>query len=629
MISNSVTLRAIIIGLILIIPNSYFSVQTYTPTSMSLVYTVIFNLIILIILNLPLKKFLPKWALSQGELLTIYVMLSLSTVISGLDMIQVLGQLLGHAFWFATPENEWQELFFRYIPKWLAVDDKNILEGYYKGDSSFFTTENIKVWLVPILSWSAFLLMLMFIMLMINVIIRKQWTEREKLSYPIIQLPFIMTEDGGYSRLFTNRLLWMGFAVAGGIDLINGLHYLIPAIPMLPIRNIEIGRYFTNKPFSAIGWTPVCFFPFAVGLTFFMPLSLSFSCWFFYLFWKVQLVFASIVGLENLAGFPYAYYKPQASGGYIGVGLLAIFSLRRHIAAVIKKVFTGKGTLNDEMEPMRYRWAVLGLIIGAGLLIAFCLKAGMSLWIILLFFAIYFTLSIAITRMRAELGPPVNELYHIGPDLIIPQVFGTRRVGESNLTMFAFFWGFNRSNRCHPMPHQLEGFKLAEQIKMNYKRLFYAMLLATFIGTLAAFFFYYDVNYKYGNSGWAGFEAFRRLQQFLYYHPGRENSAVVLMGVGFAVVFILTILRTRFIWWPLHPVAYPLASSLNWTMSWIWACIFISWAAKFLILKYGGLKAYRKAIPFFIGLVLGDYMVGGFWNIIGVVFHKYTYTFWH
>ena len=626
-------------GLILIIPNSYFSVQTYTPTSMSLVYTVIFNLFTLISLNIALKRLLPQWAFSQGELLTIYVMLSLSTVISGLDMIQVLGSLLGHAFWYATPENEWKELFFRYIPRWLAVDNKNVLEGYYKGDSSFFTPENIRVWLFPILSWSAFLFILMFIMLMINVIIRKQWTEREKLSYPIIQLPFLMTEDGGSLKLFTNKLLWMGFAVAGFLDLINGLHYLIPAIPMLPIRNIEIGRYFTSKPFSAIGWTPVCFFPFAVGLAFFMPLDLSFSCWFFYLFWKAQLVFASIVGLENLAGFPYAYYKPQASGAYIGVGVLAIFSLRRHIMAVIKKVFTGKGTLRevryrytgryDATEPIRYRLAVFLLIIGAFLLIAFCLKAGMSLWVILIFFAIYFTLSIAITRMRAELGPPVNELYHIGPDLIIPQVFGTRRVGESNLTMFAFFWGFNRSNRCHPMPHQLEGFKLAEQSKMNCKRLFFPMLLATFFGTFFAFFFFYYVRYKYGTGGYGGFEAFRRLQQFLYYHPGRENSAVFLMGVGFAVVFVLTILRMRFIWWPLYPVAYPLASSLNWTMGWMWFCILISWAAKSLILKYGGLKAYRKAIPFFIGLVLGDYMVGGFWNIIGVLFHKSTYTFWH
>jgi hypothetical protein len=99
------------------------------------------------------------------------------------------------------------------------------------------------------------------------------------------------------------------------------------------------------------------------------------------------------------------------------------------------------------------------------------------------------------------------------------------------------------------------------------------------------------------------------------------------MSGGFVLVLILTFLRRRLLWWTLHPVAYPLASS--WTMNWMWFPIFISWLIKRTLLKHGGIAAYRKAIPFFFGLILGEYFVGGMWNIYGVLWHRYVYTFWH
>ena len=40
-----------------------------------------------------------------------------------------------------------------------------------------------------------------------------------------------------------------------------------------------------------------------------------------------------------------------------------------------------------------------------------------------------------------------------------------------------------------------------------------------------------------------------------------------------------------------------------------------------IVLKYGGLKLHRQARPFFLGLILGGYMVGGFWTIVGDIIH--------
>jgi hypothetical protein len=60
-------------------------------------------------------------------------------------------------------------------------------------------------------------------------------------------------------------------------------------------------------------------------------------------------------------------------------------------------------------------------------------------------------------------------------------------------------------------------------------------------------------------------------------------------------------------------------------MNVFWGSIFISWAIKFAILRLGGLKLHRQSIPFFLGLVLGEFVVGSIWSIRGVVFGVDSY----
>lgn len=621
---NHTTWRAIALGLLLAIPHSYFSIQTPTPSTVSLIYPVIINLTLLVVLNLALKRWLSRLAFSQGELLTIYTMLSLAVAISGHDVMHVLAPLLGHAFWFATPENEWSSLFFRYLPRWLVVDDMRVLEGLYEGNDSFYNWSYIKTWLTPVFWWAMFLFALMLVMLGINTLIRKQWMENERLAYPIIQLPLAITRDGGSGKFFRSRILWIGIAIGGGINLINGLHTFIPTIPLLPIRTVELGRYFTEKPMSAIGWTPICFFPFVIGLSYFMPLDLAFSCWFFYLVWKMEFVLGASLGLRGMAEFPYI--KPQSSGAYLAIAALGLWGARRHIIPVFRGII-GRSSQDDAGEPMRYRTALGFIVAGVAFLAFFSIKAGMSLWVFALFFGFYFLLALALTRLRAELGPPVNELYNIGPDQMLPKLLGTRKIGARNLTMFAMFWGINRAHRCNPMPYQLEGFKLAEESKTNPKHLVGAMLLVSMLAIWIAFWGFFQEKYRYGFGGSFGWEAYRNLERWMFYMPGRDTAATGFMGGGFLLVLVLTFLRRRLLWWPLHPVAYPLASS--WTMNWMWFPIFISWLIKKLLLKHGGISAYRKATPFFFGLILGEYFIGGMWNIYGVLWHRYIYTFWH
>lgn len=618
-------IRALIIGILLIPINSYWMMMASIwgagyPTTVSLFYNVIFIVFILTALNIVIKRFFPDAFLNHAELLLIYSMLCISSAIGGLDMLQVLIPLISGVFRLSTLENEWESLFGRYIPDWLVVKEQEVLEAYDLGDSSLYLSRHFNSWLKPILMWSIFIFALLFVMLCINSILRKRWTEGEKLSYPIIQLPLEMTREG----FFRNRLLWLGFAIAGGIDIINGLHFLYPGVPGIGGRLYDLAPYFTEKPWNAIGWTPVAFFPYAVGMAFFIPLDLSFSCWFFYLFWKAERIFSSVFGFRSMPGFPYIEH--QTSGAYIGLFVIAAWVSRRHIAGVFKKAFTNSpDTPSDEYEPMRYRTAVIGLIAGMLFLVFFCNQAEMSIWVAVMFFVSYFTLSTAITRMRAELGSPVHDLHFSGPDLIMTSSFSTRRFSPNDLTMISFFHFFNRAYRSHPMPHQLEGFKLAERTDMNNRRLLLGFIIAAGLGCLTSAWAYLDSAYRYGGKTGYAWRAFSRLENWLTSPTSANYPATVAIVVGLASVLVLFFMRMRFFWWAFHPAGFAVSSS--WSMNLFWSSIFVSWLIKLIVLKHGGVKQHRRLMPFFLGLILGEFVVGGFWTLRGVIFKTETYKF--
>jgi hypothetical protein len=618
--------RAIWISLLIIPLNSYWISmavvwQQVAPTKVSLFVNVVFILFVLVPLNLLIKKVSPKLALSRSELLVIYVMLCLASAISGGDMLRLLVPILGYGFWYATPENEWADLFHRYVPDWMAIEDKGSLSDLFRGDSSFYTIEHLISWWKPVLAWSGFAIALLLVMLGITLIIRRQWIENEKLSYPVIQLPAEMTiEDGSF---FRSKLMWIGFAVAGSMDLLNGLHFLYPAIPSTGGPYWDIGGYITEKPWSAIGRTPVGISPFAIGLGFLMPLDLSLSCWVFYLFWKLELIIGDVMGLRSLPLFPYI--PEQSFGAYVGVCLISLWIGRRHLAWVFRQLFS-RNDVNSG-EPVGFRYAFL--ILGTGLLylIIFCHQAGMSLWVIFLFFAFYFAISTAITRIRAEVGSPVHDLHFIGPDEVIPRIVGARRLGGANLTILSYLYWFNRAHRSHPMPHQLEGFKLAQMAKMNGRRLVVAMILAIVAGTVAGYWARLHGAYGYGSETYPGYETFNRLQRWLYSQPPVDWGNLSFIIVGFLFALVLMIMRVQFIWWPLHPAGYAVSGS--WSMGVFWFSLLVSWIVKISVLRFGGLKIYRRAVPFFLGLILGGFVVGSCWSILGIILHRPMYRFLH
>ena len=626
--SSSVGWRSIAIGLVLIPINcywiTYIELVQYSaqPTIVSLIFTVVFNVLVLMGFNQILKRFLPQFALSQGELLVIYVMLSVASATAGHSMMEILVSTLGHAFWFATPENDWKDLFWRYIPSWLAVADKGVLSGYYEGDSTLYTKQHLLGWLTPVMNWFAFLLVMLFVMVCITVIVRKPWTEDEKLAYPIIQLPARMTSDG----FFTNRLMWIGFGLVAAFDVVNGLHHVFPAIPSVYEKAYRFR--FTEKPFSAMGWLRLGIYPFVLGIGFLIPLDLLFSSWFFFWVWKGQQVVGSIMGLEG-TGYPYVNY--QGFGAYMGIFLIALWRSRKYLQNLLAAKVCPTSTRDEPMAP---RTVLLAFIAGIAFLTFFCLRTGMSLWAILVFFGLYFAFSTAVSRMRAELGSPMHDLHYTGPERVMVAAVGTRRLGPNNLSMFSFFWFFTRTFDSHPMPHQLEGFKLASTSGIRSRFMLFAILIALFVGILSQFWALISVPYRLGALHEMsrvpiiyGSEPWTQLQKWLTNPLAPDYWAVGFTGIGLLFALFLMLMRMKFFWFPFHPAAYATVCG-SWAVNYIWFSLGVVWLLKLVLLKYGGRNAHRKAMPFFLGLILGQFTVGSLWTILGMVFNIPTYGIW-
>jgi hypothetical protein len=101
--------------------------------------------------------------------------------------------------------------------------------------------------------------------------------------------------------------------------------------------------------------------------------------------------------------------------------------------------------------------------------------------------------------------------------------------------------------------------------------------------------------------------------------PNEVHSRAAHFGFGFGLVSILSILRLRFAWWPLHPVGFLIA--YGWPIKNIWFSLFVGWLIKVLIVRLGGTDLFRGARNFFIGLIIGEAGAAAFWLVVSLMLH--------
>ncbi|MCA1595572.1 MAG: hypothetical protein LC772_03990, partial [Chloroflexi bacterium] len=530
------------------------------------------TLLLLVMGNRLARRFCPPAVLSRAELITIYIMTNVAVVISGMGMVQFLLTTLGGVHHGVTDSNHWKD-FSASVPRWLLPPDQ-VFDGFYKGNAPV----PWHAWMVPCFAWGIFLFAMLWCMLCINTLVRKQWSDQERLTFPLVYLPLEMTDPAG--SFFRSRAMWYGFLVPVFLESMNSLNYLYPSVPKVQIRAFDLAPFFVGRPWNQIGYFPITFYPLTIGLGFLLSLDVSFSCWSFYLLTKAENVISAAMGFHD----------------------------------------PGSGSALARIP-----------VIGTAVLVGFCWVCGLSPLLAFAYIAVYLIFATAITRMRAEAGPPWN----MGPDTnardVVVHSIGTQSFGTKNLSVLAYFEWFSIEMRCVAMPGQLESMKMGEAAHLRQRLLTLVMVGAIIVGIAASFWACLLVWYHFG-AGTAKVEPWRTSQGMQPFSIARSSidnprpADIFGMGgmaAGALVVLFFTFMRTRFLWWPFNPVGYALANTG--TMYWLWMPFLIAWILKVIIIRYGGMGGYRRALPFFLGLALGDYFIASVWAIAGSVMGMQMY----
>ena len=634
---HAVTMRAVVIGLVGIVGVVFLihwaelvlgGARGHTAMANTSIPVGAFTALMFVLAGSRLVGFVRRqWGLNERELIVIYVMMAVATVLASSGGIHFVVPAIAAPYHFASAENQWETLFHKYIPPWIGPTDTRLLDRFFDGGQPI----PVSIWLGPSLVWCGFLLTYALCSLSIVSLVRHQWVDRERLTFPTVHVPLSVTAaDGAFWR---SKLAWVGMAIPILIGTLNTLNLNYPSVPKLEVRNIDISGNFRDAPWNAMGDISLSLYPFVIGIAFFLSREVTFSCWVFYLLTKVQRVFGAIFGLAQmgtggLKRFPFEDH--QGAGAFLAIAGFALWIGRSQLADAFRDAFRfgAKGNAPRNAALTTPRWAPWGFMLSFAALVIFCLAAGMHLATPIILLALSLIYLLAATRIRAETGNAWLFGPLIDPQTLMVNTVGSASIAPRDLTIMSYLSSVSSFDlRCASMPHQLDALKMAEMRGIPRGKLTWALTLALVVGIPVAFWgglaVWHDVGALAKADTWRtlmGKAPFDRLEGYLKVPQPADRLGLFFIGGGALFSAFLFAMRARLAAWPLHPVGYAIANTNS--MKNQWFPFLLSWAAKSLILRYGGPKLYRDVLPFFLGLVVGDFLNGGIYTLIACFVDK-------
>ena len=288
-------------------------------------------------------------------------------------------------------------------------------------------------WAKPLASWGLLWIAMFGAMFALGALLFRQWSDREKLTFPLTAIPLLLTEPdhtrrGYLPKILRSRALWLGVALAAAVYSINGLHFYDSDFPGIPL-NVDMAPLFTTAPWSALladgSGFRLRIVLLAVGVAFFMDLQLAFSLWLFYLLCKLYLIVPYYQGKMDANAWPLGpnygptFWQYQALGTAVGLVIVTTWLARRHIVAAFRKVVRGAEDVDDSHEPMPYRLAAIVLVLSTILAGVWGVVAGAGWWFGVLIMAVMLVFAVMASRVRAECAAPNVWLVPTTPVLLL------------------------------------------------------------------------------------------------------------------------------------------------------------------------------------------------------------------
>jgi len=616
-----VTIRAIVIGLIcsvligigepitvLHIHGSPMCADYSTGAAVFLFFILVFGI------NLLLKKISSRLYLKGPELITVYIMMIIACAIPSWGFTMNLIGLLGGIYYYATPVNQWSKIVHPYLPKHLFPQNKEAIWYVYEG-----LPKGMKIpweaWVKPLSNWFLFIIVFYFLSICLMVMLRKQWVEKEKLTFPLVEVPKEMVKEK--NPIYKSKLMWIGFFIPFVIYSMKGIHILFP---LFPGPNMSTSFSIFNRSFSI----RLAIYFEVIGLAFFMSTDVLLSVWLFAFLYILETGFFNRIGFDIGPTLPFSDPAHQAVafqsfGALIILALTSLWIARKHLKEFYLKAI-GKIKGEDE-EILSPRVTFFGFIFSFLFIIWWIWKTGLGIIPSIYFTIIAILIFLGLTRIIAQAGLA----YYRAP--LIPAcstlyTFGSGHLGQSGLISLGLTFSWATDIRTLVMASAANGLKLSTLFKINSRRLFWAIMGAIVVTLISSAWCTLLLGYKFGGinltswqfSGLANF-SIKWVTNFLK-HPitfGKAQMGFTVLGAVLMLLFISA--RNYILWWPISPVG--MAIGVPYPVFHTWFSVFIAWMIKAFIMKYGGTIIYNKAKEFFLGMVIGSFVTAGIWIIIG------------
>lgn len=608
----------------LILRGSYMDLDFSTPGA-------IFLLFVLTALVNPLLYMIGRrLALSSRELIIAYVMALTACSIPTMGMTCQLLPIISGFRYYASPENHWEDTLLPFLPQWATPQSDQAIRYFFEALPPGQAIPWLE-WARPLALWLLFIGAFQLVSLCLMVIFRKQWVENERLVYPLAQLPTEMIASGpNRPSLYRSGAMWAGFAVPFVVGAFIGLHNYYPAVPA-PVLNLGLSVFRKTQTVMFRLSFPM------IGFFYLVEQQTSFSLWFFNLLFFVVRGVMNILHIgmtENLGiyGAKSPVFAHLGIGAFLAMVGAGVRVGGRHFSGVWRKAMYRDPGVDDSGEMLSYRRAVGGVILGSLIMVVWLVASGLPLGLAIPFLLVALLLFVGLTRVVAESGMAEAVAPSIAPGVLISAV-GSEAFGRRGLAGLGLSYVWLSDMRVFVMATAAHGLKLGQELP-DRRPLLPAMVAGVVIATAASIPLTLYWGYQTGgvtlNSWfWNGspMAAAKWVVDKISQPTGANLAGWVITGAGALIMLWLTMMRQQLMWWPFHPIGFALGGV--WMMDELWATILGTWLIKGIIMRYGGVKAFQKARPFFLGLILGQFATNGLWLVLDrLTGHTGNQIFW-
>lgn len=618
----SLTLRSVLIGALLSAgigvaePVGVMMVEgSPLAADFSTGWAVFILFLLTLVVNTFLKMLSPRSALSTAELVVIYIMMVVACAVPSWGFTMNLAFVITGVYYYAPLS--WVDSIHPYLREWFVVREPQAIEYFFEklpeGKAIPWSA-----WLTPLLCWGTFILAVYFVMLCVAVVLRKQWADREHLSYPLVQLPEEMVKsESPLPPLMRNGVMWLGFALPALVYSVNALSNYFPSVPRVNLR-------FGFPIFHRAEYVYMRVFFEVIGLTYLLPAEISLSLWLFAFLVTVES------GIFRSVGFDFGPYIAYSSSGqpiaFQGLGAMIalvggfLWVARSHIRDVLVKAIKGSKNIDDSGEALSYRTCVLGIVFGSIFIGLWLNASGLTPLSTVAYMFFAFVVFAGLTRIVCQAGLAYGRACFF-PGAATVYTVGTSNLGHSGLTALGLTFAWAADVRTTVMTSASNALKLCDLTRLKGRRIGLALMLGAFACLTSSMGAVVLLSYKYGAVNLGGWQAkglgrytWRWVESFISTPVELKTGQLCFMGIGGGLMLALGLIRARFFWFPIHPIG--LALGLAGPFRWVWFSVLIGWVAKSLTAKLGGGGLYRRTRPFFLGLILGSFATAGLWLLI-------------